>query len=321
MNLRKFDLNLLVIFNALMSEPTIAAAASKVGISPSAMSHALKRLRCTLNDEVIRRTPRGMVPTRRARQFCKRTRGILQQIEGAFSEQLHFDPKTSERWFRIRLSDYLVGCLMPRLCTRLRTEAPGITLAIDHLPTHGALEIQDFGDIQIRVCSERPIETDQREKRLLLDRFLVAMRREHPAAGKELTLASFQELPQVRGASAITGSDAVETTLKRKGVRRRVVLTVPSLPEIIPIVLRSDLCAVLPEQWIALYTDPDTLWLHSLPPDASVPFTVDMVWHCHDDGEAGNRWLRNVIEKEFRLLREASSLQWSRAGVMIDRCS
>src|SRR5258707_6735344 len=107
MNLRKIDLNLLVIFDALMTEPSVAQAALKVGITPSAMSHALSRLRRTLNDEIIRRTPRGMVPTRRARQLSQRTRGILQQIDRAFSEQLNFDPKISQRSFRIRLSDYL----------------------------------------------------------------------------------------------------------------------------------------------------------------------------------------------------------------------
>jgi DNA-binding transcriptional LysR family regulator len=81
MNLRKIDLNLLVIFDALMSESSVAAAAVKVGITPSAMSHALGRLRRTLDDEIVRRAPRGMVPTRRARQLAQRTRGILRQVE------------------------------------------------------------------------------------------------------------------------------------------------------------------------------------------------------------------------------------------------
>jgi DNA-binding transcriptional LysR family regulator len=129
MNLRKIDLNLLVMFDALMSEGSVAAAALKVGITPSAMSHALGRLRRTLNDDIFRRTPRGMVATRRACQLAQRTRGLLKDIDRAFSEQLEFDPKTSERSFRIRLSDYLVGCLMPRTCVRLRREAPRLTVA------------------------------------------------------------------------------------------------------------------------------------------------------------------------------------------------
>lgn len=311
MNLRKIDLNLLVIFDALMSEPSVAAAAQKVGISPSAMSHALGRLRRTLNDEIIRRTSRGMVPTRRARQLAQRTRGILQQVGRAFSEQLHFDPKTSERSFRIRLSDYLVGCLMPRLCIRLRSEAPRLTLTVDHLPVPGGFETEDFGDIQIRVCSEPPTASDQRQKRLLLDRFLVAMRREHPAARRKMTLKAFLELPQVKGSPAITGANIVDPLLARKGVHRWIALTVPSLPEVIPIVLNSDLCAILPQQWIALYTDPAKLSVHPLPAVASVPFTVDMVWYSRDDREPGHRWLRGVIESEFRQMREDSSLQWS----------
>jgi DNA-binding transcriptional LysR family regulator len=312
MNLRKIDLNLLVIFDALMSESSVAAAAVKVGITPSAMSHALGRLRRTLDDEIIRRTPRGMVPTRRARQLAQRTRGILRQVECAFSEQLHFDPKRSERAFRIRLSDYLVGCLMPRLCVRLRTEAPGLRLSVDYLPVRSGFETEDFGDIQIRICSEPPIGRDQKQMRLLLDRYVVAMRRDHPAAARKMTLDAFPQLPQVRGSRAIIGANLVDTMLARKGLRCRVALTVPSLPEIIPIILNSDLCAVLPEQWIALYTDPGKLCIQPLPAVASVPFTVDMVWYSRDDQEAGHGWLRGVIASEFRDMHEDSSLQWSR---------
>jgi DNA-binding transcriptional LysR family regulator len=311
MNLRKIDLNLLVIFDALMSEPSVGAAALKVGISPSAMSHALRRLRQTLNDEIIRRTPRGMVPTRRARQLAQRTRGILKDVGRALSEQLHFDPKTSERSFRIRLSDYVVGCLMPRLCVRLHSEAPGITLSLDHLPVPGGFESEDFGDLQIRVCSEPPKSADERQKRLLLDRFLIAMRRDHPAAKRKMTLKAFLELPQVRGSTAITGANVVDPKLARHGVHRRIAVTVPSLPEVIPIILNSDLCAVLPEQWIAFYTDPAKLSVHPLPSVASVPFTVDMVWYSGDEREAGHRWLRETIESEFRQMHEDSSLQWS----------
>jgi DNA-binding transcriptional LysR family regulator len=127
-----------------------------------------------------------------------------------------------------------------------------------------------------------------------------------------MTLDAFVKLPQVRGSTAIVGASVVDPMLARKGIRRRIALTVPSLPEIIPILLSSDLAAIVPEQWVTFYSDPAGLSLQPLPALASVPFTVDMVWHVRDDREAGHRWLRGLIESEFREMRRDASLYWSR---------
>ncbi len=123
MNLRGIDLNLLVIFDALMAEQSITRAAHKVGITPSAMSHALRRLRQTFSDELLERTGRGMVPTQRALNLWGSVGAALQQLQRAVEQQLEFDPSTSERSFTVRISDYLVQCVMPRLCARVRAEA------------------------------------------------------------------------------------------------------------------------------------------------------------------------------------------------------
>ncbi len=121
MNLRSIDLNLLVVFDALMTERSITGAARTVGITPSAMSHALNRLRQTFNDELLKRTGRGMVPTQRALDLWRSVSPALQQMQRAVGQQLEFDPGTSERCFTIRISDYMARCAMPpirRLCRR-----------------------------------------------------------------------------------------------------------------------------------------------------------------------------------------------------------
>src|ERR1700730_15268902 len=133
MNLRSIDLNLLVIFDALMAERSIAGAARKVGITPSAMSHALRRLRDTFNDELLERTSRGMVPTQRAIELWTSVRSALQQLQRGIDQQLEFDPGTSERSFTGRVPDYLRQCAVPRLCARVRAEAPNTTLVVDFL--------------------------------------------------------------------------------------------------------------------------------------------------------------------------------------------
>ena len=106
-----------------MAEQSITRAAHKVGITPSAMSHALRRLRQTFSDELLERTGRGMVPTQRALNLWGSVGAALQQLQRAVEQQLEFDPSTSERSFTMRISDYLVQCVMPRLCARVRAEA------------------------------------------------------------------------------------------------------------------------------------------------------------------------------------------------------
>jgi DNA-binding transcriptional LysR family regulator len=106
MNLRSMDLNLLVIFDALMIEKSITRAARTVGMTPSALSHALGRLRQTFNDPLVERTPRGMVPTPRAEALIPFVRAALQSLQRGIAHQLEFDPATSERSFNLRLLDF-----------------------------------------------------------------------------------------------------------------------------------------------------------------------------------------------------------------------
>jgi DNA-binding transcriptional LysR family regulator len=137
MDLRRIDLNLLVIFDALMAERSISRAARKIGLTPSAVSHALRRLRDTFNDPLIERTPEGMVPTQRAQDLAKSVHAGLRQLQHGIVQQLDFDAATSDRSFTIHLSDFLIGCLLPRVCARMRAEAPGVTLVAEHLPSDG----------------------------------------------------------------------------------------------------------------------------------------------------------------------------------------
>jgi DNA-binding transcriptional LysR family regulator len=281
-----------------MTEPTVTRAAQKVGISQSAMSHAIGRLRRVLNDDVVRRTPRGLVPTPRALQFALRTRGLLRDLEHSFDEQLSFDPKTSERSFHIRMSAYSFGCLMPRLATRLREEAPRLTIRFDHLPVPGESD-SDPGDIQIRACSVPVPGAGHLRMQLLADRLMLTMRRDHPAANQALPMDDFLALPHIGGAGAIAGTAMFDQALARKGLKRRIAVTTPSWPEVIPIILGSDLVAVLPQPWVAFYIEPERLALRPLPPAIAMPFIVEVVWNARDDRDAGHRWLRRLIETEF----------------------
>jgi DNA-binding transcriptional LysR family regulator len=307
MNLRSIDLNLLVIFDALMAERSVKRTAEKVGVTPSAISHALRRLRRTFNDDLMLRTPRGLEPTHGGRELANSVRAALQQVQRAVDQQLNFDPATSERTFRIHTSIYLARGLLPRVCARIRAEAPRVGLIVDRaaLDTEGTAEPRD---IQLRVCAGS-WGPDYRQTRLLRGRFVVAMRHDHPAAGKAITIERFVGLPQILVSAVSEGR--VDRSLGRLGLSRWIAVTIPSLAGVFPIIEQSDLCAVLPEQWVRLYSSPGKIVCAPLPlPD--LEFTVDKIWHRDDNNDAGHRWLRELIRQEFGLLylNAAGAVEW-----------
>jgi DNA-binding transcriptional LysR family regulator len=300
MNLRSIDLNLLVIFNALISEKSLTAAARRIGISQSATSHALRRLRETFQDDLLERTPRGMIPTRRALELAKSVHPALQVIQKAVEQQLEFQPQTSERTFRITVSDYLMAGLLPRLVARVQTEAPAVTLKAEYPSRSDDQSIEERGDIELRTCADA-VGPDYHQRQILRNPFVIAMRRDHPIAAEEMTLDRYLTLPHIDAETTISGPRALDEQLARRGLRRRVAMTVPSLSGVIPIVQQTDLCTVLPMQWVKLHSEPGTLVTAPLPLDG-IEFTIDIVWHRRDDADPGCRWLRALIEQEYEAL-------------------
>jgi DNA-binding transcriptional LysR family regulator len=282
-----------------MAEKSLSAAARKVGMTPSAASHALQRLRTTFNDPLLERTSLGMMPTRRAKDMIKSVRDGLQQLKHGIGNRLDFDPATAERTFNIRISDFMIDCLLPRLCARVRAEAPRITLVVEHLPKDGD-KAYEPGDIQLRVDA-RVRGPQYMTERIWRDPFVIAMRRDHPAAKVPISLDCFMELPYLDVSSAVIDTRTLDEVLESKGLARRASVTIPSLAAVIPILEHSDLCAILPRRWIGLYSAPRKLATLPLPLDG-IEYAVDMIWHSRDKRDAGHRWLRSLIIQEFAVL-------------------
>jgi DNA-binding transcriptional LysR family regulator len=286
-------------------------------MSPSAVSHALRRLRETFNDDLIRRTPQGMAPTLRGVDLAKSLRAALQEIERAVGQQLYFDPRTTERTFQMCISDYLTLCFLPRLCVRLREEAPNVTLVADYFRSGTEPNLDEPGIIHVRVCFNAARSRNYNRKRIISHPFVVAMRRDHAAAKKQMTLDLFLELPFIKASEAVVGSRVVEAALEAQGLSRRIAITIPCLAAVVPILQHSDLCAILPEHWIKLYSAPDSLATAALPL-ATVQYTVDIIWHRGDDKDAGHRWLRGLIEEELETVYSIGPLEWSRPAPGVD---
>lgn len=300
-NLRNFDLNLLVIFRAIMARGSIAGAAEEIGLSPSAVSHALARLRVMLNDELFFRTADGVCPTDRARELSADIERGLGFISTAISLQHQFVPSEAKRVFTMQVADYVSGFLLPRLAERLQVEAPGVSF--DILPFSISTEsVWDRVDMQVRLTPGRLQPEMVRSQRLLADEIVVLMRRDHPRANDPMTAELYAELPHVKLSQSATGTTVIDDALAARGLERHMAMTVASWFEIPDIVAKSDLIAIAPRRLFSL--DPRLRNLKASPlPLEEVVFSFDLCWDLRTEREPGQKWLRKVVSDVFKEIR------------------
>jgi len=300
-NLRNFDLNLLVIFRAIMARGSIAGAAQEIGLSPSAVSHALARLRIMLNDELFFRTAEGVRPTDRARELSADIERGLGFISTAISLQHQFVPSEAKRVFTMQVADYVSGFLLPRLAERLQDEAPGVSF--DILPFSISPEsVWDRVDMQVRLTPGRLQPEMVRSQRLLADEIVVLMRRDHPRANDPMTAELYADLPHVKLSQSATGTTVIDDALAARGLERHMAMTVASWFEIPDIVAKSDLIAIAPRRLFSL--DPRLRNLKASPlPLEEVVFSFDLCWDLRTEREPGQKWLRKVVSDVFKEIR------------------
>jgi LysR family transcriptional activator of mexEF-oprN operon len=293
MNLRSVDLNLLVTFEALVTERSVSRAAERLGLTQPAVSHALGRLRKVFHDDLLVRGPTGMEPTARAHEIAAVVARSLSDIEQVLDQEWHFDPATSSRSFTLHVSDYVAPFLLPDLCARLRTQAPSVRLDIQHFRQHnGRVEPNE---IHLRVAQPSDsTDTTTDDSRLLEDEYVVLMSKDHARARADLTLDSYLTLSHVKVSPIALGTNVIDDALAALGLQRQIAVTVPSWFEMRNVVARTDLVVAMPRRWA---TDPafsaGCVW-HPLPLDATT-FAVDLRWRRRDRHEPGNQWLRTLV--------------------------
>jgi DNA-binding transcriptional LysR family regulator len=295
---RSLDLNLLVMLEALVAERSVSGAALRLGLTQSAVSHALRRLRGTFNDELFVRSSRGMEPTPRALEIADATRSALENIGVAIDRSATFDPATAVRLFKLRISEYVSSHLLQRLCPVLRKLAPGIHVNAAHF-TGESREDEIVGDeIYVRLgSSPRQPEHDNR-LRVLEERFVVLMGKSNPARARKMTLSLYASLSHVKVAGTI-GTNVIDDALKVRGLRREIVYQVPSWRDARHIVGATDLVAAIPARW-ALDRESSRRCAVSPFPLNDVTFAIDLEWHSRFNRDPAHAWLRSLIAEQFR---------------------
>ncbi|MGZ3427399.1 MAG: LysR family transcriptional regulator, partial [Polyangia bacterium] len=242
-----FDLNLLLAFDALWTERNVTRAARRVGLTQSAMSHALGRLRAQFEDPLFQRTARGLSPTARAHALAPSVTQALTIVRRAVESPAGFAPSALERTFTVGTTDYGELSILPRLMARLLREAPGVRLVVR--PAIGSGErdlLSGAHDLILGVA--RPEGDGIRGEVLFSDSMVTVLRAGHPAARRPLTLARFAAMPHVLVSPQGEGEAAVDVALRERGLQRRIALRIPHFLSAPLVIAESDAVITLPER-------------------------------------------------------------------------
>lgn len=304
MRLSRFDLNLLVVFEALMEERSVSRAADRLALSQPATSNALGRLRALLGDPLFVRTPAGMEPTARALQLATPVRRALEHVAQAL-EPAEFDPATAARVFRLALNNHAALVLAAPILRACAIEAPGIRLDIRPSGTLTVEDLLDRGDLDFVIIA-RPLDRQRFASRVLTeDGYELVMRAGHPLAGATLSLADFSAAARVEVSSSGEDMSFIGHALTAQGLPDVTKGSVPYLA--LPGLLQdTDNVAVVRKQIAQVLARSGKIVTRALPLPVSNVASV-LSWHQRHSGHAAHLWLadlmthtaQKVAEQEF----------------------
>jgi DNA-binding transcriptional LysR family regulator len=264
-DLSRTDLNLLVLFETVMSERHVGRAADRIHLSASAVSHGLGRLRRLLNDPLFLKTPKGVVPTARALALEAPIADALARVRQVVSGAGPFDPATSGRRFTVGAPDGVSAVFLPPLLERIRRSAPAVDIAVRQLlPVAREMEADRawraaFSELEARAMDVAVIPTDHAPARFAMrllyeESFVLGMRAGHPLR-RRLTLARYCAAEHLVVSMTGDPQGFVDELLARSGHKRRVALTVPNFMFALAAIAQSDLICALPARFAATHAE------------------------------------------------------------------
>lgn len=292
MNLRGIDLNLLVVLDALLDEAHVTRAAARLALSQPATSSALDRCRHLFGDPLLERAGGAMKLTPKAEALRGPLRALLADVEAVISPPAQ-DLATLRRAVRLVMADHPAAMLAPALLADLAVSAPGIDLVIQ--PWHGAtaaLESLARGDSDLAVSVFPAVDSAFRREQLLFETYVVAMRAGHPAAA-DFNLDRWLSCPHVLVSGRGETRGALDQALAAHGRERRVGVVVPSFGMVAPLLLSTDLVAMLPRRCLPAASR-DAFAVFE-PPIAVEGFPLHMAWHARRDDDLAVRHVAALV--------------------------
>jgi DNA-binding transcriptional LysR family regulator len=305
LNFRTLDLNLLRVFDEVMTERNLTRAAHNLATTQPAVSNALRRLREQIGDDLVRRSGYGVEPTPLALTLWPTVRDALRQLRDSLAPGA-FDPTQAQNHFVLAMSDSTAAKLAPGLVEIMAEEAPGVTLRILPLTTRDPRPLLEQGEVDLAVgyfpgaltelSASHLQETAPRflHERLYEGQYVVVMRRGHPLASRPLTLEDYCSARHLLVSFSGRPFGFVDEALAARGLKRRVVMTVNQFFTAGRVVVNSDLLAVLPLHFLSATGIESELIHHPLPLDLPLVH-VDAIWRRQQQGQSAHRWLREAV--------------------------
>ena len=304
-SLRTLDLNLLKVFDVVMSERSLTRAAEQLALTQPAVSNALRRLREALGDELLVRKGRTLEPTPRAEILWPAVRSCLQQLQASLAPP-GFDPTSATSTFILTMADATAAEMMPGLLGIITAKAPGVYLRVVPLTTRDPRQLLEDGQADLAVGHFPAVLADLTARaqagdaagflhhRLFSGDYVCVMRKGHPLSRLPLTLERFCDARHMLVSFSGRPYGFIDEALAALGQRRRVVLTVNQFFTAGKVVAQSDVLTVLPRHFVGVTGYAQDLVLRELPFPVP-PIQVDALWHLRKDGDRAHAWLRDQI--------------------------
>lgn len=287
------DLGLLLSLDALLQEGSVTGAARRAGLSTAAMSHALARIRERLGDPILVRAGRGMLLTPRALALKPQVHQVVTDARRALEPDRPFAPREVACTFVVHATDYVLTIVGGAVDRILRDEAPGICLRFVPNGPEDAEALRDRGsDLAVGIYGDLPQE--MRHRRLLTDRFVCVVRKDHPAGTGRFTLEDYVRLSHVQVAPRGKPGGYVDDVLRERGLTRTVVRAVPYFLTALQLVAETDYVLTISERIAKRYEEPLGLRLLTAPLRLR-PYALSLVWHPRVDADGAHQFLREVF--------------------------
>jgi DNA-binding transcriptional LysR family regulator len=310
MNFRNLDLNLLRVFDEVMTERSLTRAADNLAMTQPAVSNAMRRLRDALGDDVVKRAGYGVEPTPRALALWPVVREALSSLQNSIAPDA-FDPVTSTQTFTLTMADASAALLMPALVNVLEAMRANVGVRVVPLPTRDPRKILEAGDADLAVGHFPVAITAIRHHKLNSDApnpffehhmystdYVCVMRRGHPLAKRAeqtgLTLDEYCAATHLRVSFSGRPVGIIDEALAALNRTRRVVLTVNQFFTAGRVVTGSDLLAVLPRHFLPSTGMEKELAVFEMPMDLA-PIQIDLVWHRRNNAGAAQKWFREMV--------------------------
>jgi DNA-binding transcriptional LysR family regulator len=298
MDIRSLDLNLLVVFDAMLKHQNVTKAAEAIKLSQPAMSAAISRLRTLFDDPLFVRTGAGMAPTPKAQALSPSIRMVVQTIQTDILQPKSFDPSRSDRTFTLVTPDIAEVNFLPRLLSTLAEKSPHISLKTLAMPREAAANSLEAGSAEMAIGYFPDLhKAGFFQQKLISSSHVCLIRKKHPDVGQKLTLSQF-----ANASHAVVKPDGrehvFEQFLQSKNIKRRVVVELSHFMSLLPIIETSNLIATVPKDLADFFVQHGEVRYVPTPMKSPI-INVHLFWHQRFHKDSAHIWLRQVINQLF----------------------